>query len=296
MDSTVPPATSHAPAFLSNDDPYRSGGLEVRRIELRPCEYGAPLPLLIFAPTPPGVYSVVVFQHGFMARSSDYSALLQHLASHGFVVVAPQMYEPGLAPLMGKPTSDEEAALALKVLEWLPGKLGEATGAAVRTDRLGIAGHSRGGKVAWTLARSHPELFRGIAGVDPVDGRGGPRGNQPRIADTPFEYSFPSLVIGMELGGSCAPAGDNHEQFYGAVPAPAWHVIVRDAGHGDMLDDEMARAAAAICATGGDRAGIRAETAGLLVAFFRACLLDDANSYMQIRDGAGPSAISVDSK
>lgn len=286
-----------APLYVGGGDPYQGGPLEYDKIELERCTRGNPVPLLIYAPASPGAYPTVVFQHGFMARNDDYDTILQHLASHGFVVVAPQMYEPGLGALMGNPTAQQEADLALQVVDWLPGHLDLGAGVTARTDRIGLAGHSRGGKVAWIMLKTSAARFQAIAGVDPVDGTGGPLGNQTRVVQGTFPFVTPSLVIGTGLGGSCAPAGDNHVQFYAASQPPAWHVVVPNQGHGDMLDDNAAAAAASVCRSGTNRDDMRRLTAGLLTSLFRAKLQGDdaALDYLVDRNTA-PIAIDVESR
>lgn len=285
----VPPTSA---PYAGQGDPYEIGELAVRTVDLKACENDAPTALRIHAPEAPGAYAVVLFQHGFMSRNSAYDEILTHLSSHGFVVVAPQMYEPGLGPLLGNPTAATEAELAGQIVTWLPGNLDNVTGIHARTDRLGISGHSRGGKVAWLAAVADPSRFGAIAGVDPVDGTGGPLGNQPRVVQGKFEFDLPSLVIGTELGGECAPAGDNHVQFYEASRSPAWHIVALGQGHGDMLDEAEAAAAAMLCASGPNRAGMRRLTAGLLVAFFRAALQGDADAYGYL-SGAQDAPIAV---
>jgi chlorophyllase len=223
-----------------------------------------------------------------MSRNSAYDEILKHLASHGFVVIAPQMYEPGLGPLLGNPTAAQEAELAAHVIDWLPGRLESVVGFPVRTDLLGIAGHSRGGKVAWLVASADPGRILAIAGVDPVDGTGGPYGNQPRVVNGPFAISIPALVLGTELGGSCAPAGDNHVQFFEASESPAWHVIALNQGHGDMLDEPEAAAAAMFCKSGPNREGMRRLTAGQMVALFRATLQGDDSSRNVLEGNTSP--------
>jgi len=265
--------------YVGSGDPYTIGELPIVTLDVNRCDRSAPVALRIHAPQARGDYAIVVFQHGFMSRNSAYDDILSHVASHGLVVVAPQMYEPGIGPLLGNPTAAVEAELAARVLDWLPGNVDALTGVRARTDRLGIAGHSRGGKVAWLAAVNDTSRFLAIAGVDPVDGMGGPFGGQGRAVQGPFAFNFPSLVIGTELGGGCAPAGDNHVQFYEASPSPAWHVITLGHGHGDMLDESEAAAAALVCDSGPNRAGMRRLTAGLLAAFFRATLQDDATGY-----------------
>lgn len=288
-------ASSTAEPYVAHGNPYEVGDLAVRTIDINRCDYDAPAALRIHAPEPRGDYAVVVFQHGFMTRNSAYDDILRHLASHGFIVVAPQMYEPGIGPLLGNPTAAVEAELAGQITEWLPGSLHKITGVYVGTDRLGIAGHSRGGKVAWLAAVAEPSRFRAIAGVDPVDGAGGPLGNQPRVAQGRFGFELPSLVIGTELGGDCAPAGDNHVQFFEASPSPAWHIVALGHGHGDMLDETEAAAAAMFCPSGSDRARMRRLTAGLLVSFFRAALQGDETAYVFLSAGwSAPIAITTE--
>jgi len=300
----ISPAVAEA-VYSSTGDPYSPGPLSVCSIRLDAQAEGNPVPLLIIAPESRGPYPVVVFQHGFMARNRAYSSLLAHVATHGFVVVAPQMYEPGLPVLFGSPTAQEEAAKAAELLQWLPTGLPAILGYSPHTARLGLAGHSRGAKVAWLVltraaaaAQANDDNAsealpvgvdlpcRAVAGVDPVDGRGGPRGNQARVVQGTFPFELPTLVIGCGLAGNCAPAGDNHEQFYAASRAPAWHVVIPDAGHADMLDDGPALAASLVCPSGPNRAAARQAMAGLLVTFFRASLQNQASAYAALTDPA----------
>jgi chlorophyllase len=220
--------------------------------------------MLIYAPAEIGAYPVVVFQHGFLARNSEYNEILTHLASHGFIVLAPQMYVPGLGAATGHPSAAQEAELAGRVLDWLPAHLASFVGYAARIDLIGLAGHSRGGRVAWLVLLSDPSRAKAVAGVDPVDGDQSPLGDPTRVIQGPFKFNFPSLIIGAGLSGDCAPAGINHEQFYAASASPAWHVVATDYGHTDMLDEDAAKAAAAFCRSGmADRENMRRLVAGL---------------------------------
>jgi len=283
--------------YRGTGDPYEPGPLTVRTVAIDRCQNGAPVPLLIHTPAQAGTYAVVVFQHGFMSRNTMYGEVLSHLASHGFVLVVPQMYEPGLGPLLGHPTAAEESSWVTQVIEWVHVHLAENTGVDVRTDLLGLAGHSRGGKVAWLVLTADPTKAKAVAGIDPVDGTGGPLGNQARVVQGRFPFAIPSLVIGTGLGGACAPAGDNHIQFYTACQSPAWHVVAPEYGHGDMLDEEWAAASAMVCASGADPAKMRRLTAGLLVAFFRGSLQGDEQAYRFLTDASNaPSPIEIEAK
>ena len=283
--------------YVGQGDPYLPGPLAVRKLPIARCEHGTPVELLILAPEISGGYPVVVFHHGFMGRNDSYGEVLHQLATHGFVVVAPQMYEPGLAALLGHPTAAEEASAAAQLLDWVPGGLPVVLDYTPALDRVGLAGHSRGGKVAWEVLVADASRSMAIAGVDPVDGTGGPLGTQARVVQGPFNFSLPTLVIGAGLGGRCAPAGDNHEQFYTASVPPAWHIVVPGQGHGDMLDEEAAAAAAWLCPSGPDRTGMRRLTAGLLAAFFRASLQDDAAAYTYLTEiASAPLSIQIETK
>ena len=287
---------SQAP-YRSTGDPYAAGPLAVRTISLDRCQAGAPLPLVIYAPEVAGTYPVVVFQHGFLSRNIEYSEILSHLAGHGFVVVAPQMYEPGLAVLLGNPTAAEEAVWAADVVDWVRTGLAAVVGGSVRTDLLGLAGHSRGGKVVWLEMLAAPARATAFAGVDPVDDTGGPLGNQPHAIQGPLPFSLPALIIGTGMGGSCAPEGENHVKYYDACQSPAWHVVAPDYGHGDMLDEDYAAAAALICPSGSNRSAMRQLTGGLLVAFFRASLQGDEQAYNYLTDAAAaPVRVEIESK
>lgn len=51
-----------------------------------------PKSLLIATPSEAGEFPLLIFLHGYLLYNSFYSQLLQHVASHGFIVIAPQVY------------------------------------------------------------------------------------------------------------------------------------------------------------------------------------------------------------
>jgi chlorophyllase len=274
--------------YVGSGDVYQPGALDVRVATLAEGMSGAPVATQVFAPQAPGGYPLVVFQHGFLLSPARYSALLEHIASHGFVVVAPQMYAADGNPI-GKPSTTEEAALAATVRTWAVQSVGGVIGYTPRVEALALVGHSRGGKVVWRELVALPTAAQAVVGIDPVDGEGGPLGGDTRVVDGAFTYTIPSLVIGSGLGTqplnafapACAPMGDNHVQFYGAAPAPAWHATVTDYGHLDMLNDDTSGCGltCSSCKAGETKAPMRRTSAGLTVAFLRAALQGDMSAY-----------------
>lgn len=267
---------------------------------------GSPAPVTIYAPSAAGQYPVVIFQHGFLLATGHYSDMLEHIASHGFIVVAPQMYAAGGLPF-GKPNTDQETALAVQVLAWVKASLGaQLQGVTARTELIGLVGHSRGSKVIWKMLVGG-ERVQAVVGLDPVDGTGGPLGGEMRVAGAPFNFSIPTLIIGTGLGpmGSgpfqpaCAPAGDNHEQFYAAAKSPAYHIVMTEHGHLDMLNDRPSPCGleCTSCPSGPMRAPMRAASAGLVVSLMRAQLqgVPDAQAVLSQTMGA-PVVMSAEQK
>ncbi|MBK8914386.1 MAG: hypothetical protein IPM64_07235 [Phycisphaerales bacterium] len=137
-----------------------------------------------------------------------------------------------------------------------------------RPDLLTIGGHSRGGLAAWLVCEMLPGRFAGIVGVDPVGGAGGrvsSRGARSQPAGDEAMPGPPAVILGAGLGGSCAPAGRNYEQFFASTVGPAWKIVATEQGHGDMLDEKAATAAGQVCDTSRNREPMRRLTAGLIV-------------------------------
>lgn len=282
--------------FVGSGDPYLPGALTVTSIDLERCEADAPLKLRIVAPEAAGAYSVIVLQHAFQTTNHSYDQIASHIASHGFIVILPRMYDPGIGPIIGMPTATIETERAGVVIDWIPARLERLPGIEFNNTRIGLAGHSRGGKVAFGVAADGNERVAALVGIDPVDGSGGPGGNQPRVADGPFEFDIPTLIIGAGMGGPCAPTGDNYVQFFDACPSPSTLVIATDYGHGDMLDEETAALAASVCPSNDERVPMRRLTAGLMVAFFRAKLQGDETAEDAFNPTSAPTSITIERK
>ncbi len=75
--------------------PYDNGPYTVQKISLRMPIEKSQRSLRIAAPTVEGnvegKFPVVQFQHGFLIMNTFYSQIISHIASYGFIVVAPQV-------------------------------------------------------------------------------------------------------------------------------------------------------------------------------------------------------------
>ncbi|CAL4941913.1 unnamed protein product [Urochloa decumbens] len=272
-----------------------------------------PKPLLVAAPCEAGEYPVLVFLHGYLVVNSFYSQLFQHVASHGFIVVAPQLYT------ISGPDTTEEISAAAAVISWLTGGgLSTSLPSGVRAEatKLSISGHSRGGKVAFALALGHAKLavpLAALVAVDPVDGMGVGRQTPPPILtgkNHSLRVAAPAMVIGTGLGElprgpllpPCAPRGVSHAEFYGELNrggAAACHMVARDYGHTDMMDDDTPGARGmltrAICRSGGAREPMRRFVGGATVAFLKKWVGGDGEALdgIRARPEQAPVALSV---
>ena len=202
---------------------------------------------------------MIVFFSGFMLSPWSYRSLFASIVSDRTSIVAPQMYRRGPGPLTGHPSPSEEAERGIRLVEHVVATRG--------ADEVWLAGHSRGGQVAWRVAE-HVDPH-GVVVIDPVDGAG----RHPTMlvaAAEPATFTARTLVVGAGLGDRCAPASVNHQHFAAAAPPGSSHVVVASMGHGDVLDDRPARAARLLCGGSADPRHERTTVAELIERFVEA--------------------------
>jgi dienelactone hydrolase len=175
---------------------------------------------------------VIVFIPGYLEPTLLYESYGNQAASWGYVVV--------IAHYIG--TSDIELQGDIStLLEWLDR---EQAGDSVLTgamdlDKLGIAGHSLGGKYALMTALNEPKI-KAVFAIDPVDA----------AADLPYNLLFesftpelmpqitvPCCFVGAEYPGPINPEDENYHQFYLAAQCPAEEVMVYGTDHASFADD-----------------------------------------------------------
>ncbi|KAA8550826.1 hypothetical protein F0562_002510 [Nyssa sinensis] len=265
-----------------------------------------PKPLLIVTPTIQGTYPVILFLHGFLIHNTSYTLLLQHISSHGYIVVAPQLYVTMFS------TGTEEVKLAAAVANWLSTGLQTVLpNDNVRPNllKIALAGHSRGGKAAFALALGHAETFvrfSALLGIDPVAGISIYCQTQPKIltyVPRSFNLDIPVSVIGTGLGDeqkncmmpACAPDGVNHDEFFAECKPPCCYFLAKDYGHMDMLDDAVAALSSCLCKSGkGSKDPMRKCVGGLVVAFLNAYLGGDFDALKAIVGDPAIAPIELD--
>lgn len=207
---------------------------------------------------------LVLFGHGFLIPPAQYDSYAQHLATHGFLACTVD-FVTGLTPNHALWATDYRSAIDALILanadpsSPLYGKLD--------AERIGLAGHSLGGKLAVLAAKEDPRV-KAIFGVDPVD-------SQEPDATALLPLSIPIGVIGettdaTAAGMACAPAEANYTTFFDAAAAPALEITVLGANHVSFLDDRSScELVCEFCnpATVPD-AEVNALTRAYLVAFF----------------------------
>ncbi|XP_028804252.1 chlorophyllase-1 [Neltuma alba] len=281
-------ASLEAQPVAATTNVFQPGGVECKKFKV---DSSPPKPLLIFTPIVAGEYPVILFCHGFALPRSFYSDLLHHIASHGYIVVAPQfcvIYE--WMPML--PYC--EIKCAGQVADWIAEKLQSLLPENViaNVGKFVMAGHSRGGKTAFAVALGYAKTklsISALVGVDPVAGANKYCRTSPWILNGKpgsFKLSMPVAIIGTGLGPEkadyccskpCAPEGVNHKNFFLDSNPPCAYFVAKEYGHMDMLNDNLegvlGDVANCLCKNGtGHKDCMRRTVGGLIVAFLRAHL------------------------
>jgi dienelactone hydrolase len=174
-------------------------------------------PVGISAPAP-----AVVFLPGRFAPEEQYESYARFLASRGHVVVMRTRYgwfHPDAR------LADEAVALE----RWL------STVPYVDPQRIGVAGHSMGGRDA-IIAAVNDENFRAVVSIDP----GGER-SVPVIDHVIGKLRAPLLLIGAEVAWKgwdiCAPRATNYEKYFERAPVGTVELTILGADHVQLMDD-----------------------------------------------------------
>ncbi|NNL64981.1 MAG: hypothetical protein HKP30_01935 [Myxococcales bacterium] len=207
-------------------------------------------------PSAPGPHPVVAFSHGFAGHRCQSTFLCTHLASHGYVVVAPDHVGNTTVDVMtqamqmlqeqGKIPGPEELSHRIQeIADLRPGDLGHAldrvlSGSVallgeVDASRVAVTGHSFGG---WTTLMT-TGLDRRIRAAVPL----APAGGETDLPSNPFESDrllawdrdVPTLYLVADRD-SVLPLRGMH-QLYADTRGPRRMVILEDADHQHFCDN-----------------------------------------------------------
>jgi pimeloyl-ACP methyl ester carboxylesterase len=215
---------------------------------------GENLTVALFRPAySPAPAPAIVFLPGRMAPDDQYESYARALASRGFIVAVRGWYSIF--------TSDIELARDASVIaSWLVRTQG------VDSRKLGVAGHSMGGKDA-VLAAAQYGVFASVVAIDPDD-----NGKVSVVHGLLTWLRVPLLLIGAEVAWQassvCAPKATNYQRFFEQAPPGTVELMLRDADHVQVMD-EPDRFGYGICRCGtADSRQVRNTARRATVGFF----------------------------
>jgi dienelactone hydrolase len=106
---------------------------------------------------------LILFSHGHYGRARDYAQLLRHLASVGFVVLAPHHPDRTVRDRAEAVERTDDMAYLLEHLTRVADRLTPGLARHIDAGRVGIAGHSFGGFTAADLAATNDRVRAAIA-------------------------------------------------------------------------------------------------------------------------------------
>ena len=173
-----------------------------------------------------GPFPIIVESHGFAGTRRDEALTYAHLASWGFVVVAPEHLERNRATVVGQPADfvelddNEVISAALRLVEQENAREGSPLEGVVDSARITIDGLSAGGRAALEYAMSTPVaavIARAPAGPDVLD-----------------QIAAPLLIIASDR--DVLVDLPSVEMLYDQLRGPRRLAVILDGGHNTFTD------------------------------------------------------------
>ena len=178
-----------------------------------------------------GVYPVVVFVNGSGAKASKYNALLQHMASWGFIAIgteeefdwngfAAEMCIRHLKRLNGNETLSDKDNIFFGKID---------------LEHVGITGHSQGGVGVFNAITvwDHSDIYKAAVALSPT--------NMDLAQNLEWDYdatkiTVPVLLISGAGGGDdWVVTGEQLESIYDEIHAAKFMARRKDTDHGAVL-------------------------------------------------------------
>ncbi|MEV7246508.1 alpha/beta hydrolase family protein [Streptomyces sp. NPDC003236] len=227
---TAAPAASASPVTDTSPavDPSATGSFAIGYTDLTVSASGRSYSARVWYPsstaganTPvaPGTHPGLAFGHGFFQGINQYESLLKHYASWGFITVTPKS-QGGLFPSHSAFADDLNAALTWLTVQNTTS--GSRFAGAVRTDRLGVLGHSMGGGAA-LLAASRNQAVKSVSTMAAAE-------TNPSAVAAAGTLTAPAQFLGGSAD-SVAGVADNQQKMYDAKPAPTQLRVITGGFH-----------------------------------------------------------------
>lgn len=179
-----------------------------------------------------GQFPVVAFGHGWLQATSTYTNYMDQLASWGIIVIAPKT-QTGLFPNHSSFADDLNASLAWAVAQ--NGVAGSRFEGRVRTDKLGLSGHSMGGGAAVVAAS------RNTANIDAVGTFQAAVTNSPSATTQAALVTAPALWVAGSSDSTASVSAHQRPMYNAKLPSKQLRII---AGGGHTGGQNSSSAAA----------------------------------------------------
>jgi len=221
-----------------------------------------------------GPYAVIAFGHGYLQDPEMYESTLEHLATWGFLVVAPES-ALGLFPNHRRFADDLRSSMDHMTAENDDPE--SRFFGVVDPEAFGLSGHSMGGGCSLLAAADEGPRLRAVANLAAAET------NPSAIAAMPDVVAPVSLISGD--ADRIVPVETNGQRMYDATPAPRILPVLRGANHCGFEDSWTFG-----CDGGGSMGRPRQLelTRRLLTAFFMLHLRDEQSAWS---DAWGPGLL-----
>jgi hypothetical protein len=194
-----------------------------------------------------GPFPLVVISPGFTLDRKLFQSYAERLASYGIIAVL----QKSRSEFSHSTYRDETIGL----IDWLINPTGfgaSRIAGRIDKDRIGLAGHSLGGKISLMVAAKDPRI-KALFAIDPVDS-GFPQA-RTELGKIKLAPEIPLAYLGETISktGSfmpCTPADSNYEVLYGRSSSPAFSITFKDAAHNDFVDNFMSCMGCGFCPGG----------------------------------------------